>query len=95
MKVSPKTDHHARVLKAVAPNCYREVDGYFVWDSSDHIGGFTANDLKVIAEILDRANRMWNEQVIRDLSRPGPDPEVTIWENLTRDWYERQKDDAN
>ena len=57
--MSPRLAHKARVLRRVFPDCYQEVDGYWVyWPKGQ--GFLGAGDLRVIAELLDEANRKWD-----------------------------------
>lgn len=58
-----KLSHRARVLKTIFPDCYREVDGYWVWGPQHMIGAWTAWDLKVAAELLEEANRLWDAEL--------------------------------
>jgi hypothetical protein len=44
-------------------------DGYLVFWPKESRGAFNAFSLRVIADTLDRRNKVWDEQVRRDLSR--------------------------
>lgn len=69
--LSPKADHEARILKHLLKfsTVVQDEAGYYVWwPRPESIGSYTSWDLKTIAKILDDANRLWDEQVRRDLS---------------------------
>lgn len=63
MKMSPKLRHRALVLRAIFPDVYREVDGYWVWGPREVRGCWTSVDLHVIGELLDEANRVWDREL--------------------------------
>lgn len=42
---------------------YKEVDGYYVWDSSLMTGIWSAGILHEIADTLDALNKTWDEEV--------------------------------
>jgi hypothetical protein len=64
VETTARLRHRAAVLKSIFPECYQEVDGYYVWFPRT-AGCWTSEDLKVIAELLDEANRMWDEHLVK------------------------------
>lgn len=63
-RTTARLRHRAAVLKTIFPDCYREVDGYWVWGPRELAGCWTAEDLRVMAELLDEANRKWDAEII-------------------------------
>ena len=67
--MNPKLRHRATVLKHIFPECYQEVVGYWVWGPLQVRGAWTSWDLRVIAELLDEANRKWDQQITEYFER--------------------------
>lgn len=60
--------YKARVLKHIVKDCYQEVDGYWVYGPINFHGFLSADDLKIIAELLDEANRLWDKEITKVFS---------------------------
>ena len=60
--------HRVAVLKNIRHDVVMDVDGYWKWFPRWNTGGgYTQEDLFVLADLLREANRKWDEQVRRDL----------------------------
>lgn len=72
-------EHRKRIEECLAErgDLYMEVDGYYVYGPREVRGFNSAEDLRVIAHILDEKNAAWHAQVQKDLAEYGAkeDPE--------------------
>lgn len=63
MSISPMVYYKAVIAKHVFPDCYQEVDGYWVWGPREIYGAWSAADLEMIARLLNEANRKWDNEI--------------------------------
>lgn len=62
-----REEHHQKVLRAVEDDLIRAEDGYFVFWPMHTRGFLRPGDLRIIADELDKRNRLWHDKVVRDL----------------------------
>ena len=56
-----------RVKNIILDESVRCDDGYLVWWPTQLSGSFSADHLRLMADILDEENKEWDEQVKRDV----------------------------
>ena len=66
--ITPYIEHKARVLRYMFKDAVQDVDGYYYWWPSLTRGSLSSGDLKMIAKLLDEANRLWDKHVQEAMS---------------------------
>ena len=51
---------------------YQDVDGFYYYDPPLHCGCFQSHTLREIADKLDEMNKVWNEQIEKELKPRSP-----------------------
>jgi len=58
-----KVEYKAKIARYMFRDLIKEVDGYYYWWPVMTKGCLSAEDLKMIARLLDEANRLWDKQI--------------------------------
>lgn len=81
-----KVEYKARVLRHIFSECYREVDGYWVWAPREIHGAYTEADLEMIALLLKEANRLWDNEIQAYFATHPKTPEPHVVKELDTPW---------
>ena len=67
--ITPYILHKSRILKYIFRDIVQDVDGYYYWWPTLTRGSLSSSDLKMIAKLLDEANRLWDKEIQKEQAR--------------------------